>query len=156
MLTPVGWLRSVDDSEAAFLAEDFTGSRWSYQCKAVAAIAESLALFSGAQLAGSAGVQASPQQLCIIACGARPRLVHPPCSLADTRSALAALQRQQHAADGGQQDLGAALRLASVRSSPWLCRPSVGLMLMLYQGQSYWRTLVSCACTDGFSTAPCS
>ena len=109
-----GLLRSVDNSEAAFLAEDFPGSRWSYQCKAVAAIAESLALFSGAQLAGSPGSRASPQHLCIVACGARPSLVHPPCPLADTRSALAALQQQQHAAEGGQQDLGAALRLAAV------------------------------------------
>ena len=112
----------MDNSEAAFLAEDFPGSRWRYQCCAVAAIAESLALLLGAQLAGSAGVQASPQQLCIVACGAHPRLVHPPCPLANAHSALAALQQQQHAADGGQQDLGAALRLASVRPFPWLCK----------------------------------
>ena len=133
-------LRSVDNSESAFLSEDFPGSRWWYQRQA----ANSLCAHYAIQSNGSDGAHirsnrssSSRGLMCIVAAG-DAKLHHPPSPLKGCDSALASLSSLRMS-DGQQSQYSSALRLAAVS----LLSCNHASMFVCKEVLSFWFPLTS-------------
>ncbi|BDA50115.1 hypothetical protein COCOBI_15-2430 [Coccomyxa sp. Obi] len=106
----------VDNSEAAFLNEDYPGTRWGYQRQALTSLCAHYALQSGnsKEAAHTTARQSrgGMSSMCVVAAG-NARLQHPPCPVRESDAALASLLDLEMA-EGPQSQYQKALLLAAL------------------------------------------
>lgn len=107
---------SVDNSESAFLSEDFPGSRWMYQRQAVTSLCAHYAIQS-ADSTDTAHITADHAQrsmgsMCVVAAG-NAKLQHPPSPLRERESLMSSLLSMRMT-EGPRSEFLSALRLAAV------------------------------------------
>ncbi len=122
---------SVDNSESAFLSEDFPGSRWWYQRQATNSLCAHYALQNGNRTDEAhithRQTRASKGRMCIIAAG-DAKLHHPPSDLQGCDVAQASLFSLQMA-EGQKSQYSSALRLAAVSLLSPLLLPLMKILL---------------------------
>lgn len=109
-------LCSVDNSESAFLNEDYPGTRWGYQRQALTSLCGQYALQSGNSKEAAHTTcrqsRAGISSMCVVAAG-NARLQHPPCPIRGCDAALASLLDLEMA-EGPHSQYQKALLLAAV------------------------------------------
>lgn len=127
-------LCSVDNSEAAFLNEDYPGTRWRYQRQALISLCRHYALQSGDSKEAAHTISRQPRagmsSMCVVAAGSA-RLQHPPCPVRESDAALASLLNLEMA-EGLHSQYQKALLLAAVNFT--LFRHT-----SMYFGQHVWK-----------------
>ena len=113
----------MDNSEAAFLNEDYPGTRWGYQRQALTSLCAHYALQSGNSKEAAHPISRQSRtgmpSMCMIAAG-NARLQHPPCPVRESDAALASLLYLEMA-EGPNSQYQRALLLAAVSFClpPW-------------------------------------